>query len=286
VQPSLPAFDVLRPTSVAEASEMLVTHGDDAVAMCGGTELLLLLKLGLSRPDYIVDLKRVASLSRLDRDGDVLVVGAATTHREVERSPLVREVFPQLAAMEQSVANVRVRAAGTLGGNVVFADPHSDVLTFLAVTDTEVVVEGRAGPRVMPLADFVRGPYETALEPGELLTAFRIPLPRPGTQIVHRKLSFHERPAVTVTCSVRVEDGVVREARIGVGSVGSRIARVDAGALVGMRVQEPEEDRLRSVAAAASEASGAVTDAHGSEDYKLSLVATLTRRALDEALRA
>jgi carbon-monoxide dehydrogenase medium subunit len=287
VQPSLPAFEMLRPGSVAEASQMLVAHGDDAVAMCGGTELLLLLKLGLSRPDYIVDLKRIESLSRLDREGDVLVVGAGTTHREVERSPLVREAFPELAAMEQSVANVRVRAAGTLGGNVVFADPHSDVLTFLAVTDTEVVVEGTAGPRLMPLADFVRGPYETALEPGELLTAFRIPLPQPGTQVVHRKLSFHERPAVTVTCAIRAEDGVVREARIGIGSVGARIVRADAARdLVGLRVTETEDDRLRSVAAAAAEASGAVTDAHGSADYKLSLVATLIRRALDEALRA
>lgn len=285
MQPSLPSFEVLRPSSVEEASRLLSAHADDAVAMCGGTELLLLLKLGLSRPAYVVDLKRIEGLSRIEREGDTLVVGAGTTHRQLERSPLVREAFPELCEMERDVANVRVRSAGTIGGNVVFADPHSDVLTFLAVTDTDVVIEGAAGRRVVPLAEFVRGPYEVDLAPGELATAFRIRLPGPGTRIAHRKLSFHERPAVTVTCRVRPEGGVVREARLGIGSVGARVVGVTAGELVGMPVAQVDEARLRAVAAAAADASGAVADANGSREYKLSLVATLVRRALDEALR-
>jgi carbon-monoxide dehydrogenase medium subunit len=286
MQASLPAFDIVRPTSLAEASELLAARADDAVAMCGGTELLLLLKLGLSRPASIVDVKRVPQLVRLEREGDVLVAGAATTHRQLEHAPLVRELFPELAAMERMVANVRVRATGTIGGNVAFADPHSDVLTFLAVTDTDLVLEGTRGPRVVPLAEFVRGPYETELAPGELITTFRIPLPKPGTQFVHRKLAFHERPAVTVTCSVRAEGGTVQEARLAIGSVGARIVRVEAAAeLAGMRVREPEEDRLRALATSAAVVSGASADANGSQEYKLSLVTTLARRAVDDALR-
>lgn len=255
--------------------------------MCGGTELLLLLKLGLARPTYVVDLKRLPELTQLRRDGDTLVVGAATTHRQLERSPLVQDAFPELAAMERTVANVRVRAAGTIGGNVAFADPHSDVLTFLAVTDTEIVLAGTHGERSMPLTDFVRGPYETELLPGELLTAFRIPLPLPGRRVVHRKLAFHERPAVTVTCALDVEDGIVRDARLGIGSVGPRVVRSEAAAgLVGMRVGTPEADRLRAVGEVAAGDSGAAADANGSEEYKLALVATLVRRAAADALRA
>lgn len=285
MQPSLPRFELLRPASVAEAGALLAEHGDGAAAMCGGTELLLLLKLGLARPDVVVDLKRLPEIRRLEREGEMLAVGAGITHRTLESSSLVREVFPALAAMEHGIANVRVRAAGTIGGNVAFADPHSDVLTFLAATDTEAVVDGAGGRRVMPLADLVRGPYETALGAGELLAELRIPLPRPGTRVAHRKLAFHERPAVTVTCALEVEDGAVGAARIGVGSVGARVVRIDAAAaLVGMRTAAPEDDRLRAVAGAAAEASGAVDDANGSAEYKRALVAVLVRRAVGAAL--
>lgn len=285
-QPSLPPFELLRPATVAEAAGLLEKHGDEAAAMCGGTELLLLLKLGLARPAYVVDLKRLPELTRLEREDDALVVGAATTHRTLERSALVRESFPQLAAMEGTVANVRVRAAGTIGGNVSFADPHSDVLTFLAVTDADVLLEGTRGSRVVPLAGFVRGPYQTELAAGEVVTGFRIPLPPPGTRFAHRKLAFHERPAVTVTCALAVEDGVVRGARLGIGSVGPRVVRSEAAAgLVGMRVDDVDAGHLEAVGEAAARDSGAVADANGSEDYKLALVATLVRRAAADALR-
>ena len=285
MHPSLPRFELLRPASVSEAGALLAEHGDHAVAMCGGTELLLLLKLGLARPEIVVDLKQLPELARLERDGDVLAVGAATTHRRLEASPLVRETFPALSRMEYGVANVRVRSAGTIGGNVAFADPHSDVLTFLAVTDTDAVLDGVAGRRTLPLAELVYGPYETALLPGELLTELRVPLPGPTVRVVHHKLAFHERPAVTVTCALDIEGGVVTGARVGVGSVGPRVVRVEAAAeLAGMRAAEPEEDRVRVVADTAAEVSGAVADPNGSADYKRALVATLVRRTVAEAL--
>lgn len=284
MQPTLPRFELVRPGSVPEAAQALAAGGDAAAALCGGTELLLLLKLGLARPELVVDLKRLPELARLEREGDVLVVGAAATHRRLETSPLVRDVFPALASTERGIANVRVRAAGTIGGNVAFADPHSDVLTLLAVTDAEVVLDGAPGRRVLPLSSFVRGPYETALAAGELLIELRIPLPEPATRIVHRKLAFHERPAVTVTCALELEDGVVGAARLAVGSVGPRVVRVDASALAGMRAAAPEEDRVRELATSAAESCGAVADANGSADYKQALVATLVRRAVAAAL--
>ena len=171
------------------------------------------------------------------------------THLELERSPLVRERWPALVRMEQMVANIRVRAAGTIGGNLAFADPHSDPATFLLASDATVVLQGRAGERELPVDEFLLGPYDTALEPGECSsprsTFPRRPERRPDR---HAKLSFHERPAATVTCLVRVEGGSVAEARVAVGSVGPVPVRAAEAErlLAGLDAGAPERGSRRS----------------------------------------
>ena len=214
----LPPFELHRPGTLEEATALLERHGDDAALYCGGTELLLLMKLGFAQLGHLVDVKGIAELRGVRAEGGTLVIGAATTHRELERSPSVRERWPALGEMERMVANVRVRNAGTVGGNVCFADPHSDPATFLLCADaTFVCRRGGAEPRRVAASGFVRGPYRTALEPGELLVAVEVPEPPADAAIVHRKLALHERPAVTVTCLARVEGGRVAEARVAVG---------------------------------------------------------------------
>ena len=118
-------FSILRPRSLREASEMLAEGGDDAVAYAGGTELLLAMKQGGLRFDSLVDLKTIPGLATIVERGGGLEIGALATHREISRSPLVRERYPALARLESRIANPRVRATGTLGGNLVFAEPHS-----------------------------------------------------------------------------------------------------------------------------------------------------------------
>jgi len=276
---TLPPFDLHRVRSEEEAHELLVRYGDDAAVICGGTELLLLLKLGFAAYGHLIDIRGIDELAGIRAENGTLVIGAAATHRELERSPLVRAELPALAAMERRVANVRVRNVGTLGGNLCFSDPHSDPATFLLALEAEAEVEGR---RVL-LEQFLVGPYETALEHGQLLRAIHVPVPAPGTGIAHQKLAFHERPAATVTCAVRVDAGVVADARVAVGSVGPRAVRARAA-----------EDRLRDAApddatavaeaaALAADASGAVADTNGSVDYKQQLVFVLVRRCFEEA---
>jgi aerobic carbon-monoxide dehydrogenase medium subunit len=184
--------------------------------------------------------------------------------------------------MERSVANIRVRNVGTLGGNLCFSDPHSDPATFLLALDAEAEWADRRAP----LDEFLVGPYQTALAPGELLRAVRIPLPEPGTQVVHRKLAFHERPAATVTTAVRVQEGTIAEARIAVGSVGSRAMRAHAAEaqLQGAPVSDPSA--LAEAAETAAETSEPVDDANGSADYKTELVRVLVTRCLREAVTA
>jgi carbon-monoxide dehydrogenase medium subunit len=244
------------------------------------------MKLGFADYPHLVDVKRIAELRRLEVSNGVLEVGAAVTHREVERSPVVRAGWPALASMERGVGNLRVRSMGTIGGNVCFADPHSDPATFLLAAGGSLVCRRADGPpRELPVEAFVEGPYQTALRPGELLTAVRLPEPGPGVGIAHEKMSLHERPAVTVTCLARVEDGQVTSARVAVGSVGNRPQRaLDAeAALVGMPA-DGLDGRVSTAAEAAAEAADAVEDANGSVEYKRQLVRVLVARCARTAV--
>jgi aerobic carbon-monoxide dehydrogenase medium subunit len=284
---TLPPFELHRPASVDEASTLLEQLGDEAVVYSGGTELLLVMKMGLAEYAHLVDVKRIAELRRLDASNGVLEVGAAVTHREVERSPAVQERWPGLAAMERGVGNLRVRTMGTIGGNLCFADPHSDPAAFLlAAGGTLVCRRGGRPPREVPVESFVEGPYRTALEAGELLTAVRIPAPPHGTGIAHEKMSLYERPAVTVTCLVRLDGDVLADARLAVGSVGNRPLRAsDAeAALAGTAVDELDGP-LASAAEAAAAQSDPVEDANGSVEYKRQLVRVLTKRCVRNAVQ-
>jgi carbon-monoxide dehydrogenase medium subunit len=277
---TLPPFDLHRASAVDEARELLVRYGDDAAVLCGGTELLLLLKLGFAGYGHLVDIRGIEELGGIRADNGTLVVGATATHREIERSSLVRERLPALAAMERGVANIRVRNVGTLGGNLCFSDPHSDPATFLLALDAEAEWAGRRAP----LRDFLHGPYETALGEGELLHSIRIPVPPAGTAVVHRKLSFHERPAATVTCAVRVEGGTVAEARVAIGSVGGRAVRASTAETRLTGAAPDDVAAVAEAAEAAAEAAGAAADANGSVAYKEQLVRVLVERCFREAV--
>jgi len=284
---TLPPFELHRPRSLEAATELLDRYGEDAACYCGGTELLLLLKLGFASFGHLVDLKAIEELRGVRAEDGALVIGAAATHRELERSPVVRELLPSLAAMERRVANIRVRHAGTLGGNLCFSDPRSDPATFLLVLQAELECRrGGAEARRLPVADFLAGPYQTALQPGEILTSVRVPLPPLGTAVVHEKFAFYERPTATVTCLLRARDGEVAEARIAVGSVGPRPVRASEAEqlLTGAPAVELDGSLLEQVAALAADAAGAVDDQTGSADYKANLVRVLVMRCLRRAL--
>jgi len=276
---TLPPFDLHRVSSLDQARELLLRYEDDAAVICGGTELLLLMKLGFAGYGHLIDIRRIDELGGIRADNGSLVIGATSTHREIERSPIVLERLPALAAMERRVANIRVRTAGTLGGNLCFSDPHSDPATFLLALDAEA----EWGSQRAPLAAFLIGPYETALKPAELLRAIRIPIPAPGTHIAHRKLAFHERPAATVTCAVRIDADEVAEVRIAVGSVGARAVRAPAAEQRLTGASASDAAALAEAAMLAAEASGAVGDANGPADYKLQLVRVLVERAFRDA---
>ncbi len=284
----LTPFRLHRPATVEAASELLDELGPDALLYCGGTELLLVAKLGLTDFTDLVDVKSIGELTGIEADGE-LRIGASTTHRQIERSALVRERWPSLAAMERGVGNLRVRNVGTIGGNLCFADPHSDPATYLIAAGGSVSMRRGGAPlRRVAVEEFGRGPYETVLEEGELLVAVHVPAPAPGSALAHHKMSFHERPAITVAANVTVSDGRVLEARVAVGSVGVTPKRAHAAeqALIGTEALSPGADRLVACGEAAAQEAEPVADSNGSVEYKRQLVRVLTARCVGEALAA
>lgn len=282
----LPPFELHRVDTVAEATELLDRFGGDAAIHCGGTELVLAMKLGFAPYGHLVDIKAVDELRGVSAAGD-LWIGAATTHQAIVTHSGIRSRWPGLAEMAASVGNARVRNVGTVGGNLCFGEPHSDPATaLLAAGATLECRRGDEKRRVVSMTDFATGPFQSALRPGELLLGVRVPPLEAGATLLHRKIRFHERAAAAVTMSVRVVDNRVELARLAVGAVGN-VPRLLADAdtfLDGAPADALPAAVVDALAGAAARAGQPVTDAYGSADYKAHLVRVLVRRCLAEVV--
>jgi carbon-monoxide dehydrogenase medium subunit len=276
------AFALARPSTLAEIGALLHEHGDAAALYAGGTELLVLLKEGFIRPRVLVDVKRISEMAAIASDAGGVRIGATASHRAVERSTELRAACPLVSGVARHVANVRVRSVGTVGGNLAFADPHSDLATLFLVFDARVVLWSAAGEREISLAEFVRGPYETARRADEVLTAVR--LARWPTEAIgsYMKFGLHERPTLGVAAMLVVgADRRIADARLAIGCVGARPERLSSveARLSGMPVAEiagRSADLTDGVAAGID----AVSDVHGSAEYKREMARVFVGRAL------
>lgn len=285
----VPRFSLARPSSLSEAFAAYATAPDDAAYLAGGTELLQVMKMGFAQFAVLVDLKRIEDLRGITLDDGPdgrLRIGAGTTHRDVERSEAVRRALPALAALAARIANVRVRNTGTIGGNLAFAEPHSDPATFLLACGASVELAGPAGRRELPIGEFILGPLFTALEPGEVIVAIHVPPAAAGTGRAYEKIAFFERPAASVAVALTITDGVVGRSTVAVGSLTEVPTIVDraAAALDGI------EASAEAVGAALDAAGGLFddldvgADLNGSADYKRHLAGVLLGRAARGAL--
>ena len=256
---ALPTFDLHRPQSVGEAIALL---DEDCIPYGGGTELLMAMRMGLMRPGGLVDLKRIPELGRIELGDGGLAIGAGASHDRIARNELVREHAALLATAEQLVGNARVRAQGTVGGNICFAEPRSDVATVLVALDALLVLRSASGERTVPAAEFFLGPYWTVREPGELLVAITVPLPAPVG--VYVKFQTVERPTVAVA-AVRRPDGTVRVVVGAVGDLPTAADYADLGAV-------DAEELVARVEP--------VPDLTGSERYKRHVTGVVVGRAL------
>lgn len=275
-------FRIDAPTEVAEAVALLDEHGDDASVYAGGTELLLALKAGFLAVDRLVDVKGIAELGEVREGQDEVVIGAAVTYRTLERHPAVRRRIPALARLVSEIANVRVRTAGTLAGNLCFAEPHSDPAVLLMCMDAEVACRGPGGERRIPMAGFFAGPYESAIHRDEVATRVHVPTQSARSPTAFERFRTFERP--TANAAVRLDlDGEDRVARavVAVGAAGPTPARASpAEAVLVGAARGDLRDRVPAVRDAVSDEIEVMEDGYGSEDFKRHLSAELVVRAL------
>src|ERR671914_667829 len=198
-------FSMYQPKSVAEASEMLAEFGEKGRLYAGGTELLLAMKHDLLRYEHLIDVKTIPGLNSIEeKDGSVLI-GGTVTHRAIECSPLVQQHLPVLAEMEKNVANVRVRASGTLAGNLCFAEPHSDPATLLLALGAKAHVRGKATTRSLTIDQLITGAYEASLAADELLIGIEIPIPAKTQRAAYLKFQLKERPTLGLALVLDVD---------------------------------------------------------------------------------
>ncbi|MPZ12984.1 MAG: xanthine dehydrogenase family protein subunit M [Chloroflexi bacterium] len=277
-------FRLLEPTTAMEASAELRRLGDQARVYAGGAELVLLMRHGILQTDYLVNVKGIPSLHGVTWDGTVARIGAATTHSQVERDPIVRQRLPTLAQSAGTIGNIRVRNQGTIGGNLCFADPHSDPEAPLLVHDAQVVLSCTAGERRLPVDDFLVGTFETAIQPDEILTGVEAePLPTGFGQAFLRIERYH-RPTVNVASGVRAAEGRIAEARLAVGCVGARTIRLRdlETRVTGLGVDEATRVG-REYGPILTELLEPVDDLLGSAEYKIHVACVLLGRAIGEA---
>jgi carbon-monoxide dehydrogenase medium subunit len=278
-------FRLEEPQSVAEASELLVRFGDSARIYAGGTELLLAMKEGLVRYERLIDVKGIAGLNEIAAENGTIKIGALCTHRQLETSPLLQQRLPALAVLEKNVANVRVRQAGTLGGNLCFAEPHADPGTLLLALGATLIAKTAASQREIAAEDFFVDAYETSLKDDEMLTEIRIPAPGANARSAYLKFGYLERPSVGLAFACHDNGATLSQVKIAVGCAGPAPRRVaEAEALLDGKSREEAARQLAQAGSVAGRASQAISDLHGSQEYKEHIVGVLLRRAFQAAL--
>ena len=280
------AFEYHRPSTLQEAITLLGRLGEDAKVLAGGQSLIPLMKLRLASPRHIVDLNRIGGLGAIaERDG-ALVIGALVRESELEASDVVRRRCPILADATRVIADPLVRNLATVGGNLAHGDPANDHPAVMLALDAEVSATGPKGTRRIPVAGFFKGPLETALGAGEILTEIRVPLPPPRSGGAYLKLERKVGDFATAGVAVQLTlgaDGACNRVGIGLTNVGSTPIKAQRAEGL-LRGHRPDDAAIREAARAAAAESDPSEDLRGSVEYKRDLVRVLTARAIRRAL--
>lgn len=276
-----PIVDYVRPETIEEAIDLLGEYGDEAKVLAGGQSLLPLLNMRFVFPTLLIDVNRIDALGGVERDGDVLAVGATVRQGDAERSPAVREATPLLAEALPHIGHFVTRNRGTIGGSLVHADSRGELPLAMAVLGGRAVVASTSGTRTIDAADLFRTHYTTSIDDDELLLESRWPVQTGAWGYAFREFAQRHGDYALgmVACAVRREGSTVAEASLAVGAVADR--PVVLGDVAAGLVGEPLDAAVAAEAGAAAAASvSPSSDMHASARYRRHLVAVLTERAL------
>ena len=278
-------FQYHRPNSVDEAISMLSGIGEGARVLAGGQSFLAILKLRFDEPTDLVDIGRIPNLDQIDDSGETISIGALATHNRIGASAVAGSI-PIISDCANGIADNQVRNLGTIGGSVASGDPSCDWPALLHTLDAEIVCQGPDGTRTLDINGFVQDLYQTALQPGEIVTGVRFnkPVTGSGGAYCTFKRCAPAYPTISVGVQLTISDGQVESSRIALGSAG----------LTPIRANQAEDEltggglsaeRINKACDAAVAASNPFDDRRGSVDFKHQLIATLTKRAIAIAQR-
>jgi len=279
------SFEYFCPETISEAIALLEEHGEGAKILSGGQSLIPMMKMRLARPEYIVDINRIADLHYVKEEDGFLKIGGLTHESDLEASSLIRSKYPIILDTAALIADPQVRNMATVGGNLAHGDPANDHPATMLALGAEIVATGKGGERTIPIKDFFLSVFTTALEHGEILTEIRIPIPSPRSGGAYFKLERKVGDFATVGVAAQVTvdgKGVCRSAGIGLTNVGStpiKATRAE-GFLLGKKI---DAQQIGQAAQLAAEDARPSSDLRGPAEYKVSMVKELTKRALVRA---
>jgi len=278
------AFAYHRPSSVREAVGLLAQLGDEGRALAGGHSLIPMMKLRLATPANLVDLAGIAELKGIRADGPDIVIGAMTTQHELIASGVLADKVPILREASEQIADPQVRYLGTLGGNVANGDPGNDMPAVMLCLNATYHVSGKSGERRIAARQFYQGAYFTALEPGDVLTAVRIPAPPAGHGYAYEKLKRKVGDYATAAAAVVL---IMAGGKVGACSIGlTNVAETPlwaeeaAGILVGSAL---DAATVKRAVAAAEAITAPASDARGPAAYRTKMAGVMLTRALARA---
>ena len=283
--PVIPAsFEYHRPTSIKEAVGLLAQWGDEGRALAGGHSLIPMMKLRLASPAHLVDLAGIAELKGTRTDGNDIVIGAMVTQQELAGSELVAGKIPLLRETSLQIADPQVRYLGTLGGNVANGDPGNDMPAVMLCLNATYQIMGKGGERRVAARDFYQGAYFTALEPGDVLTAIRIPIPPAGHGYAYEKLKRKIGDYATAAAAVvlTMSGGKVASCSIGLTNVAETpLWAQEAGKI--LTGSALDAATVKKAVAAAEAITSPAADARGPAHYRSKMAGVMLTRALARA---
>ena len=280
------AFEYHAPASVQDALGLLGRYRDDAKLLAGGHSLVPMMKLRLAQPKHVIDLRKVPGLSGIREEGGTVVIGAMTTHWQMESSPVLKAKWPILAETASVIGDPQVRNLGTIGGSLAHADPAADQPATIIALGAELVCEGPRGRRTVKVDEWFQGLMTTALREDEVLVEIRAPAWPAGTGTAYLKFPH---PAsrfaiVGVAAAVTLDrEGKCTRAGVGVTGAGTRATRAKAveTALVGKRL---DAATIEAAAQHAAEGVDVQADLQGAVEYKQHLCRVFAKRAITKAV--
>ena len=278
-------FEFLEPSTINGAISFFLGYGDKGKVVAGGTDLIVKMRRGDIRPDYLINLKGVEGLNYI-KYNSILQIGCLTTLNAIKSSPIIKENFSILSQSAAKIGSSQVRNIATIGGNICNASPSADTVPALIILESMLKIIGPDGERSIPIEKFFIGPSETVLNKGEILTSIEIPRQHPNTKAIYIKHSVRramDLAIVGVAISINIKGGVCEDIKIGLGAVAPTPIRANSAEEI-MRGKEINDHLIEMVAEITSTEISPISDIRGSAEYREEMVKVLTKRGLKELI--